>query len=145
MSKQGVNKETQYFKSIFTVAHEGIIFVDQEGIILRVNPAFTNIFGYNEHEIQGKPFDTLAYKNQKMQNITSHNSLHRFYCSENASLEMTLFDKQGHDIPVRFRSVLIRDKHGKIKQAIGMVEHIVGLKVTGRGESSLAEKMWEAQ
>jgi PAS domain S-box-containing protein len=145
MNKQGVNEIAQCFEGIFTVAHESIIFVDQEGIILRVNSAFTKFFGYEEHEILGKPFDILAYKNQKMQKITSHNSLHRFYCSENESMEMTLFDKQGHDIPVRFRSVLIRDKHGKIKQAIGMVEHMVELKGTGVGESSLNEKMWEAQ
>jgi PAS domain S-box-containing protein len=145
MKKVDVTEAAQYFEGIFTIGPEGLVIVDHEGMILRVNPAFTNIFGYNEHEILGKPFDTLAYKNQKMQKITSHNSLHRFYCSGNASLEMTLFDKQGHDIPVRFRSVLIRDKHGKIKQAIGMVEHMVGLKGTGGGESSLAEKMWEAQ
>ena len=145
MSKQGVNEETQYFERIFNVTSQGIVFVNQDGIILRVNPAFVKIMGYEENEILGKPFYLLAYKNQKMQKITSHNSLHRFYCSENASMEMTLFDKQGHDIPVRFRSVFIRDKHDQIKQAIGMFERMVELTGTGERKSNLAEKIWEAQ
>ena len=145
MKKVDVTEASQYFEGIFTIGPEGLVIVDHEGIIHRVNTAFTNIFGYKEHEILGKPFDTLAYKSQKMQKITSHNSLHRFYCSEKASLEMTLFDKQGHDIPVQFRSVLIRDKHPQIRQAIGMIEPLVGLNRTGGIESSLAEKMWEAQ
>jgi PAS domain S-box-containing protein len=145
MSKQDVNETTQFLEGIFTVDHSGIVIVDHNGIILRINPAFTKILGYETHEILGKPFYLLAYKNQKMQKITSHNSLHRFYCSENASMEMTLFDRQGHDIPVRFRSVLIRDKHDQIKQAIGIIEHMVELTGTSEQESSLAEKMWEAQ
>jgi len=145
MSKQDVNETIQYFEGIFTIDHSGIVIVDHDGLILRVNPAFTKILGYEEHEMVGKPFYILAYKSQKMQKITSHNSLHRFYCSENASMEMTLFDKQGHDIPVRFRSVLIREKHNQIKQAIGMIEPMVELTGTGEGRSSLTEKMWEAQ
>ncbi len=145
MNKQDVNETTQYFEGIFTVNNDGIVVVDHDGIIVRVNPAFIKIFGYEEHEILGKPFYILAYKSIKMQKITSNNSLHRFYCSENTSLEITLFDKQGHDIPVQFRSVLIRDKHPQITQAIGMIEPLVGLNMTGGIESSLAEKMWEAQ
>ena len=145
MSKQDVNETTQYLEGIFTVNNDGIVVVDHDGIILRVNPAFIKIFGYEEHEILGKPFYVLAYESKKMQKITSHNSLHRFYCSENTSMEMMLFDKQGHNIPVRFRSVLIRDKHDQIKQAIGVIEHMVELTRTDEGGSSLAEKMWEAQ
>ena len=145
MSKQDVNEAIQYLEGSFTIDNNGIVIVNHDGIILRVNPAFTKILGYEEHEIVGKPFSILAYKSQKMQKITAHNSLHRFYCSENSSMEMTLFDKQGHDIPVRFRSVLMRDKQGQIKQAIGMIEHMVELTGTGEGRSSLTEKMWEAQ
>ncbi len=145
MSKQDVNETTQYLEGIFTVNNDGIVVVDHDGIIVRVNPAFIKIFGYEEHEILGKPFYILAYKSIKMQKITSNNSLHRFYCSENTSMEVTLFDKQGHNIPVRFRSVLIRDKHDQIKQAVGIIEHMVELTGTDEGGSSLAEKMWEAQ
>ena len=49
MKKQGVNKIAQCLEGIFTVAHESIIFVDQEGIIVKVNSAFTKFFGYEEH------------------------------------------------------------------------------------------------
>ena len=145
MSKLDGNEIAQYFESIFTVSCEGIVIVNHDGVILRVNPAFTNIFGYKEAEILGKPFDILAYKNQTLQKITSHNSLHRFYCSEKTDMEMIFFDKEGRDIPVRFRSVLIRDEHTHVKQAIGMIEHIIELSETDERNNRLTEKMWEAQ
>jgi PAS domain S-box-containing protein len=145
MCNLDISEMTQCFEGIFTINNNGIVIVDHDGIILRVNPAFSKILGYQEDEIVGNPFYILAYKTQKLQRITSHNSLHRFYCSESASMEMTFFDKYGHDIPVRFRSVLMRDEHGEIKQAIGIIEHIVELTGAGQGERSLAAKMWEAQ
>ena len=145
MSKLVGNEIAQYFESIFTVSCEGIVIVDHDGVILRVNPTFTNIFGYKEAEILGKPFDILAYKSQTLQKITSHNSLHRFYCSENTNMEVILFDKAGRAIPVRFRSSLIRDEHTHVKQAIGMIEHIIELSETDERNSRLTEKMWEAQ
>ena len=145
MGRQDVHETMECLEAILTVSRDGIVIVNHDGIILRVNPAFTMILGYEEHEIRGKPFYILAYKSHKMQQITSHNSLHRFYCSEHTGMEMTLFDKQGQNIPVRFRSAFIRDKQGQIKQAVGIIEHMVELPETGKGESRLAEKMWEAQ
>ena len=125
MIKLGVNEKAQYFEGIFKVASQGIIFVDHEGIIFRVNPAFEKILGYKEHEVLGKSFFALAYRNQKMMQITSHNPLRRFNQAEKGNMEMTLLDKEGHNIPVRFQAVLIRDKHNQVKQAIGIIEHMV--------------------
>jgi len=145
MTKPDVDEKAKCFESIFSVASQGIVFVDQNGIILRVNPAFTKILGYENHELLGKPFYILNYKNQKVLEMVSHGPLHRFCLSENASTEMILFDKEGHDVPVRFRSIFIRDKHDQIKEVIGMIEHMVELTGTAKAANSLAEKMWEAQ
>ena len=145
MNHVDVTEAARYFEGIFTTIPEGLVIVDHKGTILEVNRAFTSILGYTAHEIVGKPFDTLAYKNQKMQKITSHNTLHRFYASENKSLETTLFDRQDRAISVRFRSVILRDTDGRTRQAMGMLEHLAGVQDTGDGVRSLAEKMWEAQ
>ena len=144
-SKPDVDEKAKYFDGIFNIASQGIIFVDHEGLIFGVNPAFEKILGYKKHEVLGKSFFALAYRNQKMMQITSHNPLRRFYQSEKGNMEMTLLDKEGHNIPVRFQAVLIRDEHNQVKQAIGVIEHMVESTGTAEAGSSLAEKMWEAQ
>ena len=145
MSKTGVNKAAQYFESIFVIAHDGIVFVDHEAIILRVNPAFTKIFGYQEDEILGKHFYILEYKDEVMQRNMSQQPLINFHKTEKSNLEMTLFDKQGCNVSVRFRSTFIKDTHGHNAQIIGMIERLPEQINSDKAGDSLAEKMWEAQ
>jgi PAS domain S-box-containing protein len=145
MDKRDVSEVTQCFEGIFALGNSGIVIVNHDGTVLRVNPAFSKILGYAENEIVGKPFYILAYKTQRLQTITSHNWLHRFYCSEKTSMETIFFNRWGHDVPVRLRSVIIRNVQGEITQAIGMIEPLWVGTGTDQGERSLAQKMWEAQ
>ncbi len=145
MIKPGVNEIAKYFENILSIINQGIVIVDPEGIVLRVNPAFTKIFGYQEHEILGKPFYILEYKDEVMQKNISLQPLINFYKTEKSSLEMSLFDKQGCKVSARVRSVFIKDKHGHNAQIICIIEYIPEQKDTGKTGDSLAEKMWEAQ
>ncbi|MCK5186149.1 MAG: PAS domain S-box protein, partial [Deltaproteobacteria bacterium] len=147
MSKLGANEAAQDYASIFNTTSDGIFYVNHDGIISRINPAFTEILGYKEHEILGSPFLTLIYKRQeKVKEILSQNLFNtpRFQMAEKAGLEMILFDKDGNNIPVRFRAIVKKDNHGQIYEAIGIIRHLVELGGTGGG-SVLDEKMWEAQ
>ena len=145
MSKPGVNEAAQYFEDIFNITHEGIIFVNHKGVILRINPAFTKILGYEEHEVLGKHYYTLVYKDQKMIELMSNNPLHRFHSTTKSSIEIILLSNDGNKIPVRFRSVLIRDEHAQVTGAIGIIEQMATLAGTDGGVDSLLGKMWEAQ
>ena len=145
MSNPDINKTAKYFESIFTVANVGIVIVDQDCIILRVNHAFTKILGYEENEIVEKPFYILTSKDKFTQESTSYSPLNRFYASEKSSMEDRFYDKTGQDVPIRFRSVIIRDEQGQVAEAVGIIEQIVERTVTDALGSSLAEKMWEAQ
>jgi PAS domain S-box-containing protein len=147
MKKQDDNEAARYFESISTDTNEGIVVVDHEGIILKVNPIFAEILGYQEHEMLGKHFHSIILcKKFPPQPIISLYPLHQFYIAEKTSIGLTFFNKQGREVPVRFRSVIMRDEHGQVKQAIGRVEQLH--KMTGTDEGGVnnhAEKMWEIQ
>jgi len=133
--------KSEYFDLLLPVLSEGVVMVNAEGIITKVNPAVTTILGYEEQELLGKPFAMLSYRGDAHMKFTSHNPLHRFVAAEPACMEMMLLDKNDQQCPVRFRSVLIRDAQEKITAGIGIFE-----KIAENPESeSLSEKMWEAQ
>ncbi|MCK5255190.1 MAG: PAS domain-containing protein, partial [Deltaproteobacteria bacterium] len=124
MSKLDTSEVAQDYASIFNTTSDGIFYVNHDGIISRINPAFTEILGYKEHEILGSPFLTLIYKRQeKVKEILSQNLFNtpRFQMAEKAGLEMILFDKDGNNIPVRFRAIVKKDNHGQIYEAIGII------------------------
>jgi len=54
-----LNREKAYLDQLFKSAQEGIVMCDNEGIIMRINPEFTRIFGYSSKECLGKKIDEL--------------------------------------------------------------------------------------
>ncbi|MFP4117102.1 MAG: PAS domain S-box protein [Candidatus Aenigmatarchaeota archaeon] len=49
-----------YYSSLFEKSPEGIVFVDREGKVVKVNESFSDIFGYSEEEVIGKHIDDLV-------------------------------------------------------------------------------------
>jgi len=54
-----LNREKAFLDQLFKSAQEAIVMCDNEGIILRVNPEFSKIFGYTQAESLGKKIDDL--------------------------------------------------------------------------------------
>ena len=52
-------EKTKRFKSIIDFAHEGIITIDQDGIIDNFNPQAEKIFKKNAHKVVGENIDTV--------------------------------------------------------------------------------------
>ena len=134
-------KAIQYFESVFQYSVEGIIIVDASGTILQSNPAFEKLLGYNKEQLTGTSFIKLAHKGEKVQKLTSPTRLHHFNRSSNFPLELHLIDKQGISIPVRLRSILIKDAAGNVSEAIGIVEDLR----QESGGKGLEQKIWETQ
>ncbi|MGR8934154.1 MAG: PAS domain-containing sensor histidine kinase [Gammaproteobacteria bacterium] len=59
-SKQELSKFEATLKSIFDTAYEGIITTDHKGYIISVNKAVTSLIGFNETELIGTDFNSLA-------------------------------------------------------------------------------------
>ena len=58
-----LEKSQQLFKSIFESASDAIISTDREEIIIKINPAGQQLFGYTEKELTGKPNSILHPEN----------------------------------------------------------------------------------
>ncbi|MBN2246983.1 MAG: PAS domain S-box protein [Candidatus Aminicenantes bacterium] len=61
-----LSREKAYLDQLFKSAQEGIVMCDNEGIILRINPEFTRIFGYSLKESLGKKIDELIAPPEKL-------------------------------------------------------------------------------
>lgn len=134
-------KSLNYFKSIFETASEGILVVDANGSILRSNPAFYRLLGYDKDELNGRLFTEIVHKNASVQRFTSLAKTHYFQRSTELPLEMELINKEGIAVPVRLRSTLIKDNKEKVIEAIGIVDD---LREAG-GKRALGQKALEAQ
>jgi diguanylate cyclase (GGDEF)-like protein/PAS domain S-box-containing protein len=53
-AEEVLRKSQQEFASLFMNSPEAIVYVDEKGTILNINPRFTKLFGYTLEEIKGK-------------------------------------------------------------------------------------------
>jgi len=52
--KEAIQKSRQEFVSLFNKSPEAIAYTDEKGTILKINPRFSELFGYTPEEIEGK-------------------------------------------------------------------------------------------
>jgi PAS domain S-box-containing protein len=60
--------EKTYLDELFTNSPEAVALVDNESLILKINPEFTSLFGYAEEEIVGKNIDGLLTDREQLKN-----------------------------------------------------------------------------
>ena len=54
-SEEAIELERGYFQQLFESAAEGILLLDNNQQVIKINSEFTHIFGYTEEEIVGRP------------------------------------------------------------------------------------------
>lgn len=52
-------RQEQRFRALFKYATNGILLTDQQGHIVMANPFLQTLFGYEAHELEGKPVEML--------------------------------------------------------------------------------------
>lgn len=52
--KETIRKSQQEFASLVNKSPEAIAYTDEKGTILKINPRFSELFGYTSKEIEGK-------------------------------------------------------------------------------------------
>lgn len=56
---EGEQEETSY-RAVFEAAPDGIVIVDEEGLIRDLNPRLLTMFGYSREELMGRPVEVLV-------------------------------------------------------------------------------------
>jgi two-component system, sporulation sensor kinase A len=104
--------------SLYRYTSEGIAILNADGIILQVNPAFEQLFGWSEAEIQGKRFPvtpeiSVAHAEYLMQETMQGRPVTGF--------ETLKQRKDGTLITVTITTSPIRDEHGNIYAMAGII------------------------
>ena len=55
--EETLRKSQQEFASLFNSSPEALVYLDEKGNILNINPRFTELFGYTLEEVKGRNFD----------------------------------------------------------------------------------------
>jgi PAS domain S-box-containing protein len=142
---------TEYFEEILNRLPEGLFFIDPEGKIVKINPAFTEILGYEPKEIIGKSFvdlrHDLSQASDTLKKRTEDFGLYFFHLSEKNATPMIMRHKEGHAVPVRLRSILIRNSSGQTDATLGIIERetVGGKEILFDSEEVLDKKIWEME
>ena len=76
-SAADMNRENRWLRAILDTAVEGIVAINEQGIIISINPAARAIFGYQEDELLGKNVRMLMpepYHSQHDQYLANYHS-----------------------------------------------------------------------
>lgn len=107
---------------VFAASNEGILVTDPDNNIIQVNPAFSEITGYNKEEVIGKNPRILS------SGLQDHDFFHRFWTSLHASGswsgEIWNRRKSGEVYPQWLSISIIKDSHGHIQQYIALMSDI---------------------
>ena len=114
-------KSQQEFVSLFNSSPEALIYLDEKGNIIDINPRFAELFGYNLNEVKGRNLDNgMIHPPEKMEEgkwMTEKSLKGKFY------YETIRKKKDGTLFPVSI-SVSRVMLDGKLQGAIGMYRDI---------------------
>jgi PAS domain S-box-containing protein len=101
--------------AIIDAMGDGLVVVGMDGKITSVNPAYEKMMGYEKNEIVGEKAADLTKKNVKPEDLkTAMESLEASMKGEVRSpITITLFTKDGREVPVILTSSIMKDSEGK--------------------------------
>lgn len=118
----------EFFQNIFYQAGDGIFLIDEQGIMLAMNPRGCEILGYSREELKGQPvfkFQPVEEVNRILEKL-GQLAVDRLITAESAFIR-----KDGLHVPVEITGKLLSNNH-----VIGMLRDITERK---RAEQALVE------
>lgn len=142
--EQALRSSEEKFRSFFEKSGEGIVIVELDGRILKINMALSNILGYSLDEIINKTLDNLTYS----EDIGIFKSEFKKLLSsdkDSSSFENRYVNKDGHVFWSNTHVTLVRDKNNRPIHFIGHIEDISERKDTELRLRQTNDKLAESQ
>lgn len=123
-AQRELKRQKGLFESLFRNAPDAVIFADPERRIRLINPAFTNLFGYGQAEIEGRGTDFLYAREEDFhaQGESRYNP-----CSvadPGQTYEMEYRRREGAVFPAETVGSAVRDAEGNLLGFIGQIRDI---------------------
>lgn len=116
--------QNKIYQTLFDSAGEGLVLVDQQGIISLVNNSLLEMFGYQTEEIIGQPIEILIPKTYRSQHVSHRNSYNESPKKRQMGrgMELTALRKNGEEFSVEISLNHIKTDEGHL--VMGLVTDI---------------------
>lgn len=115
--------ETAAFNTLLSLSGVGVVQVDFEGRIVRVNRRYGEILGYTQDELISKAIADITHPDDRRRD---EDSLHEMLAGrlQEYCVEKRYVRKDGAVIAARLTAALVRDTNGKPVCSMGVVQDI---------------------
>ncbi len=140
LAAQQIGVSKRRLDAILDSAGEGIITMDERGVIETFNPAAERIFGYSESEVIGQPSHILLPESKR----EKHQGIFKLYTTTGekkmkwAAREVVAEHKDGRIFPLELTSSEVRDAENSKRTFIAVVRDITQRKEAEQEIQSLA-------
>jgi PAS domain S-box-containing protein len=122
------------YRLLFESATDAIFLEDQDGVLLSMNPAATQLTGYRLEELQGKQVDlVIAPEYRELSRVQSQRKLRGEVASTRH--ESVIIDRSGRRIPVEVSSALVHSDGA----VVGVQAVVRNVDADRRAENALRE------
>jgi len=106
---------TEGTEALFLYATEGILIVDENGIIISINPSAEKLFGYEKGELPGKKIEVLVPKRLASKHSVHRNNYNEHPHARSMGIGKELFGlrKDGTEFPVEISLSPYQNSSGK--------------------------------
>ncbi len=103
---------------VSNIISDGLFTVDPKGRILKINSSFTSMLGYRAEDICNMYVHDLGYErntvSQEIQKQLDANfELYLICKAEKTVLPMIMRHKNGHAVPIKLKSIILRSSSGE--------------------------------
>lgn len=128
------------FEAIFNSITDAVVFVDTDRKILRINPAFTEIFGYDFEEVRGKT-TRFFYADPDAFDVQGQKRYDVRVVEKQPAYEMDYRKKDGTVFPAETLGVQVKNRDGEIIGFLGIMRDITQRKRDENEKASLESQL----